>query len=115
MTEGSRVLDGDFTIALWLRVPGDRAGATGDLASSYDPVQRKGFTLTAISSAGGYNGPGDELRISFGIDDGSEPTWEDCGRPSPASNYVSNSLTVFDGALHAATSDAPNEADRGHV
>ena len=108
-------LDGDFTIALWLHVPEDRAGVTGDLASCYDPSRRTGFMLSAVSSAGGYNGPGDELRISFGIDDGSEPTWEDCGRPSTASNYISNSLTVFDGALHAATTDAHDPADRGHV
>ena len=86
MTTDPRALDGDFTIALWLHVPEDRAGVTGDLASSYDPARRKGFTLSAVSSAGGYNGPGDELRISFGLDDGSTPTWEHCGRPSPTSN-----------------------------
>ncbi|MDX6540546.1 MAG: hypothetical protein QOI71_2156, partial [Gaiellales bacterium] len=100
---------------LWLDVPEDRAGAAGGLAAKFDPDTRTGFNLSAISSAGGYNGPGDELRISFGIDAGTEPCWFDRGRPSPASNYVSNSLTVFDGLLHAATSDAPDEADRGHV
>ncbi len=111
---GSR-LDRDFTISLWAEVPRDRAGAAGGLAAKFDPVSRTGFNLSAISSAGGYNGPGDELRVSFGIDAGSEPRWFDRGRPSPTSNYVSNSLTVFDGSLFAATSDAPDEADRGHV
>src|SRR6476661_822562 len=104
--EAAQRLDGDFTVSLWLQVPADRAGAAGGLVSKFDPATRRGFNLSAISSAGGYNGPGDELRISFGIDAGSEPRWSDHGRPSPTSNYVSNSLTVFDGRMHAATSDA---------
>jgi len=108
-------LDGDFTISLRVGVPEDRAGAAGGLAAKFDPATRTGFNLGTVSSAGGYNGPSDELRVSFGIDAGSEPRWFDRGRPSPTSNYVSNSLTVFDGAIHAATSDAPAEADRGHV
>ena len=113
--EAEHRLDRDFTISLWVEVPADRAGAAGGLAAKFDPVSRTGFNLSAISSAGGYNGPGDELRISFGIDAGAEPRWFDRGRPSPTSNYVSNSLTVFEGALYAATSDAPDEAGRAHV
>jgi hypothetical protein len=108
-------LEGDFSLALWIDVPADRAGAAGRLVSKFDPDVRRGFTLAAISSAGGYNGPGDELRLSFGIDAGTEPAWTECGRPSPTSNYVSNSLTVFDGALFSATSDAPEARDRAHV
>lgn len=110
-----RISGGDFTVAVWIDVPADRAGAAGGLACQFDPASRTGFSLSAISSAGGYNAPSDELRISFGIDAGSEPAWHDCGRPSPTSNYVSNSLTVFGGELHAATTDAPEAADRGHV
>ncbi len=113
--EADERLDGDFTVTLLVDVPADRAGAAGGLAAKFDPVTRTGFGLSAISSAGGYNGPGDELRIAFGIDAGSEPEWSEHGRPCATSNYVSNSLTVFDGALHAATSDAPEPADRGHV
>ncbi len=105
----------EFTVALWVEIPADRAGAAGGLVSKYDPETRTGFNLSAVSSAGGYNGPSDEIRLSFGIDAGSEPRWFDMGSPSPTSNYVSNSLTVFDGAIHAATSDAPRNADRGHV
>ena len=96
-TDAAERLDGDFTLSLWVEVPADRAGAAGGLAAKFDPVSRTGFNLSAISSAGGYNGPGDELRLSFGIDAGTEPRWFDRGRPSPTSNYVSNSLTVFDG------------------
>jgi hypothetical protein len=102
-------------LTLWLEVPRDAAGAAGPLMSWFDPSTRTGFDLSTISSAGGYGGPSDELRLAFGIDAGSEPRWSAHGRPGPASNYVSNSLTVFEGALHAATSDAPEPADRGHV
>lgn len=100
---------------MWLEVPTDRSGVSGGLASQFDPATRNGFNLDAISSAGGYSGSSDELRISFGIDAGSEPLWLDFGRPSPTSNYVSNSLTVFEGRVHAATSDAPEASDRAHV
>jgi Concanavalin A-like lectin/glucanases superfamily len=106
---------GDFTVSLWIEVPTDRAGAAGGLVSKFDATSRTGFNLSAISSAGGYNSMSDEVRISFGIDAGTELSWFDLGRPSPTSNYVSNSLTVFDGSIYAATSDAPDEADRGHV
>lgn len=108
-------LDGAFTISAWIDVPEDRAGIAGGLVSRFDAATRTGFNLSAISSAGGYCGPSDELRISFGIDAGTEPRWFDAGRPSETSNYVSNSLTVFDGGLHAATSDALDPRDRGHV
>jgi hypothetical protein len=113
--ETTPTLTGDFTVAFWLDVPADRAGAAGGLARMFDPTTRTGFHLSAISAGGGYNGPGDELRLSFGIDSGTQPQWRDYGRPSPTSNYVSNSLTVFDGFLHAATTDAPTVADRAHV
>ena len=110
-----RTLEAEFTISLWLDVPRDRSGMAGGLASQFDPATRMGFNLSAISSAGGYCGPSDELRISFGIDAGSEPRWLDFGRPSATSNYVSNSLTVFEGRVHAATSDSPEPSERGHV
>ncbi len=108
-------LEAEFTISLWLEVPRDRSGIAGGLATQFDPTRRTGFNLSVISSAGGYCGSGDEVRISFGIDAGSEPRWFDFGRPSATSNYISNSLTVFDGRLHAATSDAARPSDRRHV
>ncbi len=106
---------GDFSIAMWVEVPQDRPGAAGTLASKFDPVARRGFTLAAISGGGGYSGPGDDLRISFGVDAGTEPKWFDCGHPSRTSKYVSNSLTVFAGDLYAATSDAEDDAGKAHV
>jgi hypothetical protein len=41
--------------------------------------------------------------------------WQDCGRPNPTSNYVGNSLTVFNGKLYAGTVDGQGEENWCHV
>jgi hypothetical protein len=87
----------------------------GDVISKYDPVLRKGFSLTIKSSSGVYNSQGDDCQIHFGIDNAKISDWQDCGRPSPTSNYVSNSLTVYDGYLYAGITDAEKEEDWCHV
>lgn len=107
-------LDGDFTVSAWIEVPPHQTGSAGGIAAQFDPVTRRGFTLSAISSSGGYNGPGEELRISFGIDAGTEPQWFDCGRPSATSNHVT-ALTVYEGMLYTGNNDARTEADFAHV
>jgi hypothetical protein len=114
----SRSLDfgaGDFTISAWVWTEQDSNDVIGDVVSKFDPVNRKGLTLAIKASAGGYNGPGNDRHVYFGIDNGKTGGWEDCGRPNPTSNYVSNSLTVFDGHLYAATTDAAKEEDWCHV
>jgi hypothetical protein len=83
----------------------------GDVFSQYDAAQRRGCSLTINSTAGGYSSHGDDRHVYFGIDNAREPAWEDCGRPSPTSNYVSNSLTVFDGQLYAAITEAEKFAE----
>ena len=106
---------GDFCVAAWVHTEGPVAGVLGDVVCKYDAAARRGFTLSLHSSSGGYNGQGSDRHVAFGIDDGRTGEWEDCGRPSPTSNYVSNSLTVFDGGLYAATTDGATEADWSHV
>lgn len=114
-TKGAEpVFANDFSVGLWVEVPQDRAGAAGGLVSKFDPKTRLGFNLSAVSSAGGYNGPGDEIRVSFGMDAGKEPIWAYRGRPSPTSNF-STSLTVFDGRLHAGSNDGKEPKDWAHV
>src|SRR5262249_14434362 len=101
--EGLRLGRGDFTFSAWVhtdRIVDDRLG---DVLSWYDPALRRGVTLNLYSSAGGYQSTGDDRHVGFGIDNDRLGEWQDCGRPNPTSNYVSNSLTVFDGHLYAAT------------
>ncbi len=106
---------GDFTLCARIWNADDTNGVRGDLLCQYEPVRSRGLNLNVTSSAGGYSSHGDDRHLFFGIDDARISAWEDCGRPSATSNYVSNSLTVFNGSLFAATTDAAKEEDWGHV
>ena len=105
----------DFSFSVWVHTDKDIDDVIGDVVSQYDAATRRGVNLTLKSTAGGYSSHGDDRHVYFGIDNAQEPTWEDCGRPSPTSNYVSNSLTVFDGHLYAAITDAEKPEDWCHV
>lgn len=106
---------GDFTFSVWVNTDPLVDDTLGDILSWYDPRSRRGVTLNLKSSSGGYQSSGDDRHVYFGIDNGRLGEWQDCGRPSPTSNYVSNSLTVFDGHLYAAIVDAHEPADWCHV
>lgn len=106
---------GDFTVAAWVHTDEVVDDTIGDVVSLFDPSRRRGFSLTIQSSSGGYQSSGDDRQVFFGIDDAVEGRWEDCGRPSPTSNYVGNCLTVFRGDLYASTFDGAAEADWCHV
>src|SRR5262249_21177428 len=105
----------DFTAAVWVFTENDLSDVRGDVLSKFDPAPRRGFTLSLKASSGGYSSHGDDRHASFGIDNGVTGEWEACGRPSATSNYVSNSLTVYDGSLYAATTDAARPEDWCHV
>jgi len=105
----------DFTLSAWVWSAPDTEDVHGDILTQFDPVRRRGFNFGLKASAGGYSAQGDDRHVFFGIDDGRVGPWEDCGRPSPTSNYVSNSLTVFNGDLYAAITDAVREEDWSHV
>lgn len=106
---------GDFTISAWVHTEQIVDDTLGDVFSFYDPQARRGVTLNLKASSGGYQSSGDDRHVYFGIDNAKLGQWQDCGRPSPTSNYVSNSLTVFNGHLYAAIIDAQVEADWCHV
>ena len=106
---------GDFAISAWVHTDPIVDDTLGEVFSLYDPQARRGVTLNLKASSGGYQSSGDDRHVYFGIDNAKLGTWQDCGRPSPTSNYVSNSLTVFNGHLYAAIIDAQVEADWCHV
>lgn len=114
-SESLRLGRGDFTVSAWVHTDEVVDDALGDVLSWYDPQLRRGVTLHLNSSAGGYQSTGDDRHVCFGIDDAKLGEWQDCGRPSATSNYVSNSLTVYDGHLYAGTIDAQDEAGWCHV
>jgi hypothetical protein len=106
---------GDFTISARISTEAQVNDILGDVLEKYDPQSRRGFVLSLKSSAGGYQSQGTDRHVIFGIDSARTSDWVDCGRPSRTSNYVSNSLTVFQGKLYAATIDAQDEEDKRHV
>lgn len=108
-------LPADFSITGWLDVS-ERPGDLDDtLLACFDQETRRGVTLSLVTGGGGYSGQGSDSRVSLALDDGTTPVWEDCGFPDPESRYVSNSLTVFDGMLLAATTDSRTPAGRARV
>lgn len=106
---------GDFAVSARVRTEGEMSDVLGDVLDKFDPDARRGINLWLKSSAGGYQSQGSDRHVCFGIDNARTTDWVDCGRPNPTSNYVSNSLTAFQGRLYAATSDAQDEAGWRHV
>jgi len=106
---------GDFSLAAWIHTENDLDDAIGDVLELYDPAARRGVTLSISAGGAGYQGQGNGRYLHFGIDNNQTGQWLDCGRPNPASKYVSNSLTVFRAKLYAATSGGPDRDDWAHV
>ena len=106
---------GNFALCSRVFTAKDLDDVVGDVLAMYDPTLRRGVTLSINSSAGGYQGQGSDRHVYFGIDNDRVSDWQDCGRPSLTSNYVSNSLTVYRGKLYAAVTDAKEERDWCHV
>jgi Concanavalin A-like lectin/glucanases superfamily len=106
---------GDFAFSVWVYTPAQVDDAIGDVLDCYDPAHRRGLTLSVNSSASGYLSQGTDRHVYFGIDNAKLGEWQDCGRPSPTSPYVSNSMLVFKGHLYAAIIEGATEADWCHV
>ena len=106
---------GDFSICAWVSTEKDLDDVVGDVLDFYDPALRRGITLSIQSSGSGYQGQGNDRQVSFGIDNARISDWEDCGRPSKTSRYISNSMLTFHGHLYAAITDAKEEKDWCHV
>lgn len=108
---------GDFTLLVQVLADPLLTDERGDIVSKFDPISRRGFTLSLAASAAGYNGAGDSRHVHFGLGGGGRPEngeWIDCGRPGGKS-HNSDALTVFDGRLYAGVTDAPDVADWAHV
>lgn len=114
-SESLRLGAKDFAVCAWVHTETELDDIVGDVIDMYDPAQRRGVTLSVNASAGGYQSQGTDRHVHFGIDNAHAEEWQDCGRPNPTSNYVSNSLTVFKGHLYAATSDAQDKVNWCHV
>ena len=106
---------GDFTICARIYTEKQLDDIVGDVLDLYDPVTRRGITLSINATAGGLQSTGTDRHVYFGIDNAKTSDWQDCGRPSAASNYVSLSMTAYKGNLYAATTGGKEEKDWRHV
>ena len=72
----------DFTIGLWVNANRRPTSALGDLASVFDPAERRGFTLGFQHGAvcGSHR---NDRNLFFGLDAGSEPRWTDMAGRRP--------------------------------
>lgn len=114
-SESLKLGTGDFTFSAWVHTEKQLDDIVGDVFDLYDPAARRGVTLSINSTAGGFQSTGTDRHIYFGIDNAKLGEWQACGRPSPTSNYVSESMTVYKGHLYAATTGGKEEKDWRHV
>lgn len=114
-SESLRLGTGDFSLSAWVHTDERVDDVIGDVLDLYDPDLRRGITLSVNATAGGFQSAGTERHVYFGIDNARQSEWQDCGRPSGASNYVSESMTVYRGNLYAATTGGKQEQDWCHV
>lgn len=102
--------DGQFSIAAWVKLDSDVTTVIGDILSKYDPRIRKGLNLSVGSSSPGYSSVGDAKNLYFGIDNGVNGPWLDCGRPWK-SNPLISTLIAYRGQLYTGIADASRPQD----
>lgn len=95
---------GDFSISAWIKCSSG-AKTISDILNKYDGEKRKGFNFHIASSAPGYSSISDTRNVLFGIDDGVEGVWQDCGRPVDSNSLIST-LIVYKNHLYAGIADA---------
>jgi hypothetical protein len=106
---------GDFSVAAFVHISGDDVldDAYGDIVSQYDPVTRRGFSLSITHNTGVTSNQSNTRNVHFGIDAGQiEAEWTDHGRPGNA--MLIFSLAVHDGQLYAGTCESGID-QAGHV
>ncbi len=104
---------GDFTLTLKARWTGDEAGS-GDLLTQFDAKARRGFTLGISSLGAACAAQAHRLKLSFGIDSGTDPNWVDLGNPGGKTIFPF-ALCEFKGAMYVGTFVADGEESRGAV
>lgn len=107
-----KVGKGEFSCAAWISSDVNDANPIGDILTKYDAERRQGFQLSVVTNAGVTNGQSNLKQIQFGVDAGTDPVIQDCGRPGHS--MYAFSLISFRGNLYCATCES-GEKDAGHV
>ena len=106
--------DRPFSVAAWIHLERDLDDVVGDIVSKFDSRSRRGLNLYVKGSSPTYSSHGDARNVHFGIDNGVDGSWEDCGKLWPSNTYVS-SLVVYKGELYGGVADAADPQDACHV
>lgn len=102
----------DFRLGLEFNVPTDTAHDLGDMLSLWDGERRVGFHLGLRNNTGCTSSQPNWRHLEFGIDAGTEPKFQDEGRPGEA--LLGFALCVHDGELYVATCE-PGREQAGKV
>jgi hypothetical protein len=105
---------GPFSIALWVKLKEEVESAPGDLVCKFVPNLRRGFNFSLLGNSSGYSSYGDRNGLHFGIDDGINGSWTDCGRPWKTNPTIAT-LTIYKNQLYAAIGDASRAEDACRV
>jgi Concanavalin A-like lectin/glucanases superfamily len=109
--EGLQFTQDDFTIAVQIWTEQVLDDAIGDILSQFDPAARRGLTLSVTHHAGAVTSQTNFRHVQFGVDDGTDPQWNDLGRVGNA--VAVWALAVHEGLLYAGTYEhGANEAGR---
>ena len=101
----------DFSVAAWVQCD-DSIDVMGEVASQFDASTRIGWQLGLIDLSGVTSHQPNRRNLYFGLDAGTTPQWEDCGRPGNAV-YIC-ALCVHAGSLYAGTFEVGGD-HRGRV
>lgn len=104
----------DFTISLWVHTDESLDDEIGDLLSQFDPKSRTGFQLGIRNHTGVTSNAPNARQLEFGIDNGTEPKWDDLGRPGGEASILPFSLANYRGELFAGTCE-PGKDGKGDV
>lgn len=104
----------DFSIAVTLKLDERGDDLPGDVLSLYDAKQRRGLHLTVKTNSGVTTCQANARQLQFGIDNGRDSEWTDCGRPGGERSILPFALVVHRGQLFAGTCE-PQHGDAGHV
>jgi hypothetical protein len=102
----------DFRIGLEFRIPKDVAHDLGDMLSLWDGERRVGFHLGLRNNTGCTSSQPNWRHLEFGIDAGTEPKFQDEGRPGES--MLGFALCVHEGELYVATCE-PGRDQAGKV
>jgi hypothetical protein len=103
-----------FSVSAWVNVEQDLHTVIGDVLTKYDADRRRGFNLGIAGNSPAYSSVGDAKHVHFGIDNGINGSWLDCGKPWK-SNPLISALTVYKNQLYASIADASRPEDACRV